>query len=214
MKCASKARKFYLINWVLIMSNVFLLLIALLITNNVFATELADINQLLIKKQSMQGVFEQQKSLSILKRPLRSSGEFVVDRDLGIFWHTEKPVESRLMITNKRVYFSEQTSENLERSMRYIGKILHAILSGDLSAIEQTFIVKTVTLTDGQWQLKLVPKSFLMKKALSSVMLSGSSSVQEMTLQEKNGDYTRINLSQIVHHAVLPDAAKALYATF
>ncbi|NRB38733.1 MAG: outer membrane lipoprotein carrier protein LolA [Pseudomonadales bacterium] len=154
----------------------------------------------------MRGEFSQQKKLRILKKPLQSEGDFIIARGQGIIWNVLKPVQSQMIIGHDSIYFSEQMSGNAERSMSYIAKILNAILAGELKHLQQQFIISDSTIDNQQqWQLTLTPKSLLMRKALASIELQGSQVIDSIQLNENSGDYTLIQLQNIIIENVISD---------
>ena len=162
----------------------------------------------------MRGEFTQQKKLNILKKPLQSEGNFIIVQGQGIIWNVVKPVTSKMIIGNNVIYFSEQMSDNAERSMSYIGKILNAILAGDILQLQQQFIITNSNInTQKQWQLTLIPKSMLMKKALASIELSGSQVINRIQLNENSGDYTLIELQNIIFEKDLTDDIRQQFLT-
>ena len=63
----------------------------------------------------LQGAFEQTKTLAGFRNPLVSHGEFLVARGQGVWWHTQQPFESTLVVTRTRL-FTRTTLRNRTRS--------------------------------------------------------------------------------------------------
>jgi len=52
----------------------------------------------------LKGQFEQTKTLKGFKNPLVSRGQFLVARGQGVWWHTQQPFESTLVVTKTRLF--------------------------------------------------------------------------------------------------------------
>jgi hypothetical protein len=188
--------------------------IFLLMSHAANSSSLTDVEALLQQPAAMSGVFSQKKKLAILKRPLESFGVFSVAAAQGVIWTVESPSYSQLIITPEGIHFSEQVSDNVGRSMRYVGDILAAILAGDFAALEQQFSVIEITIDDDkQWFVRLQPKSVLMRKGLASIDIQGSNFLSSIKLLEPSGDYTLISLSAIEAFTAVPEAMHILLQT-
>lgn len=170
------------------------------------ANTLDAIQQLLLKPTAMHGQFTQEKKITVLKQPLISNGQFWLAQNKGLVWKTENPITSELIITETDVQFSEQLSGNMERSMRHISNIFNALLNADFTELEKQFeITHSEIHADNHWQLKLSPKSLLIKKALAEITVKGSTSLSSILLTEKSGDHTFININNVTHFDQIPN---------
>ncbi|HEY9034021.1 MAG TPA: outer membrane lipoprotein carrier protein LolA [Pseudomonadales bacterium] len=170
------------------------LLLGLLLIATLAEAGVADIAARLQQPAVLHGRFVQQKHMAVLAVPLVSQGAFTVVRDHGVIWQTEKPLASRLLINKDGIRGADIGDS---RAMAYIGNILHAILSGDLSALEQQFEIAASS-SENRWQLQLVPRSSLLKKAIMAIELQGDQHIRQLQLQEAGGDRTDIVFSAFV----------------
>lgn len=187
------------------------ILLSLLHTQVFASSDIEKIQSMLTQSTAMSGHFEQEKKLALLSRPLSSTGDFFAASEEGIIWTVQVPVYSQLIITPDNIHFSQQVSGNVGRSMRYIGRILNAILSANLTALQQQFNISEIHVGQQQWKLTLTPKSMLMKKALNRIELNGSHHIEQVKLLENSGDYTLIKLNKIQQLSSIPSNEKKLF---
>ncbi len=143
---------------------------------------LDDLSSHLHKNKNSSGLFEQQKYMSILNKPLQSSGIFAYSKQGYMYWNTIKPVNSVICqgtdtspSTNN---FSEWTSH---------------IFSGDFAQLSKTFNIKAEgNLTS--WTIRMAPASATIQKILKEVIVTGKESITGVNIWENNGDRVEISL--------------------
>lgn len=147
-----------------------------------------------------QGTFEQSKQVKGFKRPLKSSGEYVVTRGEGVQWNTLKPFPSELTVTAGEISSKQNGAEvfrldaKSEPTVRVITQLLFSLLSGDLAALESHFTA-TGEVQAERWKIALKPKTDGLKKVFASIDLEGDRAVRSVLLKELNGDVTTITLT-------------------
>ncbi len=147
-----------------------------------------------------QGSFEQSKQVKGFKRPLKSSGTYVVTRGKGVEWNTLKPFPSELVVTAGEISSKQGGAEvfrldaKTEPTVRMITQLLFSLLAGDLAALESQFIAKGEVGAD-RWSIVLEPKSDALKKVFTMISLEGDRQVRSVLLKELSGDSTTIQLS-------------------
>ena len=146
------------------------------------------------------GVFEQAKQVKGFKRPLKSSGTYLVTKGQGVVWTTLKPFPSVLTVGADEIS-SRQGDKELfrldaksEPTVRLITQLLFSLLAGDVQALETQFTAKGEVTKDG-WSIELTPKSEGLKKVFERVTLKGDRTVREVELNERTGDTTHLSLS-------------------
>jgi hypothetical protein len=149
----------------------------------------------------MRGSFKQTRVLSGVSKQLNSEGFFLVDKERGILWVTEKPIYQMLKVTPSEINIKNknQTIMNInaanEPSMRFINELLMSIFSGDMSAIEKVFIYQGEINTNG-WSLLLTQKK-LYPATLGKVSIRGKSAIEAVSFESKDGDLTRITFTDV-----------------
>jgi hypothetical protein len=194
-----------------------LLALALLLAPIALRAEIAeDIQARLQPFQILRGEFSQAKSIRILKKPLKSSGSFVLVRGKGVLWSTAKPMASLLKVTQNEITqikegkaaFSLKAGE--QPALKLVGRVLFAVFSADLAALKQDFEIKG-SVEGGHWKAQLSPKQAWIAKAAKRITLEGGKALQGIEIDEMNGDHTAIHFSKVDLKASLTPAEKALF---
>ncbi|MGC0151706.1 outer membrane lipoprotein carrier protein LolA [Chromobacterium vaccinii] len=165
------------------------------------AADLASaIGQKLARPAVLRGAFEQSKQVNGFAKPLRSRGVFLVSRDKGVLWDTQKPFASRLRLTRGEIVATQngavsfQLSAAKEPTVRMINELMFSLLGGNLQALDNYFAIAGGQ--DGKaWRLTLTPKQAALGKVMRRIELSGDQYVRAIVIDESNGDSTRIAFS-------------------
>lgn len=164
----------------------------------------ADLARILTPTDELQGQFEQDKYLTILPRPLHSSGQFHYQRQQGLEWIIEQPIASKVMISEHGISQTQggevvwQSDANSAQTAT-VANLLAAIFAGDLATLQATFAITgtQVSETNG-WDLQLTPKSDVLMSFFSRIdmtgTMTGTTHLQGLTLHEPKGDRTEIRL--------------------
>jgi hypothetical protein len=182
-----------------------ILLLFLLSFNYSYADDvLAKITERLSKTEITQGNFRQEKRLKILRKPLISTGIFTYDQSKGVIWKTLTPVTSMLLLNDTHLL----TTQGEQAVPAAFGKVFKAMLGGDLNQLADGF---SITGTDQKpaWQLELKPKDELLKKIISSIVLSGDNELRFLEIQEAGGNLTHIKFDKITHPTQLTSEQEA-----
>ena len=172
-----------------------ILLLFLLLFNRSHADDvLTQITARLAKTEITQGDFQQEKRLKVLRKPLISTGTFTYHQSKGVIWKTLTPVASLLLVNDTRLL----TGQGEQAVPAAFGKVFKAMLGGDLEELSNGF---SITGSDQKtsWQIELKPKDELLKKIISSFVLSGDNELRMLEIQEAGGNMTRITFAQITH---------------
>jgi len=171
------------------------LLLFLLPLNYSYADDaLAEITARLVKTPITQGNFQQEKRLKILRKPLLSTGSFTYHQSNGVIWKTLTPIPSLLLVNDTRLL----TGQGEQAVPAAFGKVFKAMLGGDLKVLSEGFDISG-TNQKATWQLQLKPKDELLKKIISSLLLSGDNELRHLELQETGGNLTHITFVNITH---------------
>ena len=176
------------------------------------------VHTLLDKAPVVKGKFEQLKTVQGFKRPLRSTGVFVVARSKGIAWQVQQPFASTLIVTPDSLQsrdadgaLSTQMNASDEPALRTVNAMLFAVMSADVEQLQAMFEVSGQT--QGQeWTLHFTPKDALLAGWLGSIDVQGQAFVRRVVLQEVRGDRSEIRLLDAAGSAELSSADAALFA--
>ena len=180
-------------------------LLFLLSFNHSYASDvLAEITARLVKTPITQGGFQQEKRLKILRKPLLSTGSFTYHQSKGVIWKTLTPIPSLLLVNESHLV----TGQGEQTVLPAFGKVFKAMLGGDLNQLSEGF-ASTGENKKPTWQLQLTPKDELLKKLISSMVLSGDNDLRFVEIRETGGNMTRIKFAQITHPTQLTHEQEA-----
>jgi outer membrane lipoprotein-sorting protein len=165
---------------------------------------LTEIAARLAKTPIAQGDFHQQKHLKVLHKPLISTGTFTYDQNKGVIWKTLTPVASLLLVNESKLL----TGQGEQAVPAAFGKVFKAMLGADISALTEGFSVNA-TDQKSSWQLELTPKDDMLKKIISTMVLSGDTELRALEIREAGGNVTRITFDNITHPAQLTGEQEA-----
>lgn len=191
----------------------------LLASASAFADELiARIQQQLNPAPVLRGEFVQTRELAGLKKPLKSSGRMLVDKNRGVLWKTEKPIAGTLRVSRQEIVQKDgqqilsRLSAEKEPVVKTIGSVLFALFAGDLATLERHFShTGSLTQRDGQpgWALQLTPREPALARMIQRIELKGSSHAEEILLKTEAGDTTRIEFLRMTAAQALTPAEVA-----
>lgn len=165
-------------------------------------SDLAKLKSLLAPQQRVRGQFEQVRKIKDLKVALKSSGNFEFKLPLDLKWEQKKPFVMNLeMHPDKVVQQTEDGKPQVitaeEQPIVFaFSKSFLSIFSGDQEAIKNNFDY-TVLIKGKHWQMNLVPKESIFKKAISKLDISGSEFVETIEVQETSGNLTHIKFLRV-----------------
>lgn len=168
------------------------------------AMTLEQISTRMAKPAVLRGQFEQAKTVQGFRNPLRSSGTFVVARDHGVIWQTEKPFASELVVTADQIRSRQadgsqrvEVDAGQQPAMRSINEVMFSLISGDMKSLARVFKVEPVATEGPGWQLRLTPRSRMLERAFTELQLHGGRHVQQVEIVEASGDRTRIQFKNL-----------------
>lgn len=152
----------------------------------------------------LRGQFSQQKTVSGFKKPLLSSGDFLIWRGRGVLWNTRKPFDSTLTVTPKALSAKQgdggagfRLDAGQEPGLREVNQLLFALLSGDVAALKRRFAIDGELAGADGWKLTLTPSDAALTKLFRRVELEGDRYVRQVRLEEANGDASLIRFEQL-----------------
>ena len=158
----------------------------------------------------LKGEFEQSKTLKGFRNPLVSKGEFLVARGQGVWWHTQQPFESTLVVTKTRLFTrnADGSAGNLmdaqaEPGLQQVNELIFSLLSADLDVLADKFTIVAQPVGAAGWTLALTPRDPNLAKFLVRATLAGERDVQTVRIDEARGDVTQIRFSHQVPSAAM-----------
>lgn len=161
------------------------------------ATEwgLPQLMQSLAQKQSSQGKFTERKFLSVLNKPLESSGTISFQAPGHLEKHTLVPKEESLVL-DQGVLTIDSKARNIKRTLvlqeypavwAFVESI-RSTLAGDLPMLERFYTVK---LEGGatKWRMQLLPLELKTREVVREIVITGRGNrVVSIDTSESNGD--------------------------
>jgi outer membrane lipoprotein-sorting protein len=161
----------------------------------------------------LKGEFEQTKTLKGFRNPLVSHGEFLVARGQGVWWHTQQPFESTLVVTRTRLFTrdADGSASNLmdaqaEPGLKQVNELIFSLLAADLDVLADKFSVVAQAVGANGWTLTLTPRDANIAKFLVRATLTGERDVQTVRIEEARGDATQIRFAHQVPSTALTAA--------
>ena len=165
----------------------------------------------LIDAPVIRGQFTQTRQLTGIKKPLGSTGAFLVDKQHGVIWKAEKPFPSTLRVTRGEILQKNgdqvmmKLSADKEPTVKTVSSLLFSLFSGDVAALGRLFTAEGKV--DGKtWKMALTPKDATLAKLISGIKLEGAGTVEHIELDSASGDTTRIDMHDVTTAQALAPA--------
>jgi hypothetical protein len=142
--------------------------------------------------------FTQEKKISGLKMPLRSSGLMYVGKT-GICMSTTNPFQASMLLSPEGVVQKSGgglvSSRNAKDSVeiRHFVRIMMALFTADKDILEREFNVFFEKASDN-WTIGLTPKGTIMSRILKSIVIEGDLDIRKVVISEASGDTTSISI--------------------
>ncbi|MFB4392669.1 outer membrane lipoprotein carrier protein LolA [Pseudomonas sp. LS_2] len=178
------------------------------------AFTLDDLQRQLSEPAVVTGPFIQEKHLRALPQPLQSKGRFVLARDHGLLWLLQTPVRQDYRITDKGIARRDPSGWQPLPSASAAteqNRLFFAVLQGDSSGLQRDFDLN-LTGAPQHWQLRLSPRSLLLKQVFTHIDISGGRFVERIELNETQGDRTLLRMPESTGAANLDDAQRNDFA--
>lgn len=198
--------------------NAFFLSALMLLSAPLSAITLDEVCKNSLAQSVTTGEFKQEKSAKALKRPLISSGEFIISKE-GIVWKTKKPFSSTMVVSESAIIKisadGKKSMINAEENSVFKGvsSMLSSIFKGDKKALEENFFVSFEDKGES-WSAILLPKDKTIKSSVSSITMSGKTAEGDFStveIEQANGDKIRYDFFEKVHKEVLSDEERAFF---
>ncbi|WP_338562799.1 outer membrane lipoprotein carrier protein LolA [Erwinia sp. E_sp_B04_7] len=145
--------------------------------------------------------FTQLRQIKGMPQPLKSSGELLIARDKGLWWHQAKPFPLTLVLDDKRMVqvmngqAPQIVTAETNPQMFQFNHLLRALFQADRKVLEQNFTLDFQDLGQQKWQLILTPKTSPLDKLFNTITLQGADYLDAIQLNDRQGDTTDITLS-------------------
>lgn len=181
--------------------NKWLMIVLALFTASVQALTLDDLQQRFSQQPVVRADFIQSRSIQGMTKPLVSSGQLLMVRDKGLWWHQGRPFPLTLVLDDSRMVqvMNDQPPQIVTAQsnpqMFQFNHLLRALFRADRPVLEQNFALAFTERAGGQWSLVLTPKTSPLDKLFNSITLTGAEYLDSIELNDRQGDLTHIALS-------------------
>lgn len=165
--------------------------------------ELAQVLSAMQQQKYLRGSFRQVRTVKKINRDFVSTGSFVIADTLGILWNMEKPFQSQTAITRDKMLQKNASGAVSQMNMKdnavfgQVSQTIQGIFSGNRKMLEERFQIFFEMGKDGLWTIGLVPKESVIKKQISSVVLSGHKWLEKVTLSDVDGNPILYEFSKV-----------------
>lgn len=175
--------------------------VLLMLSGTVQAVTLDELQQRFSSQPVVRAEFTQQREIKGMAKPLKSSGQLLIAQDKGLWWHQATPFPLTMVLDDKRMVQvmngqSPQivTAESNPQMFQF-NHLLRALFQADRSVLEQNFAIDFTDRENQQWRLVLTPKTSPLDKLFNTITLNGGEFLDGIVLDDRQGDMTRITLS-------------------
>ncbi|HID9469950.1 lipoprotein chaperone [compost metagenome] len=176
--------------WILVVVTFFSL--------GVQAVTLPELQQRFSQQPVLRAEFEQQRSISGIVKPLKSSGELLISQQKGLWWAQQKPFPLTLLLDDKRMVQTLAgqppqviTADNNPQMFQF-NHLLTALFHADSQALEQNFALQFTDLGHNHWRLVLTPKTTPLDKLFKRITLNGEQYLETIDIDDMQSDATHI----------------------
>ena len=165
--------------------------------------DLAQVLSAMQQQKYLRGSFRQVRTVKKINRDFVSTGSFVIADTLGILWNMEKPFPSLTAITRDKMLQKNVSGAVSQMNMKdnavfgQVSQTIQGIFSGNRKMLEKRFQIFFEMGKDGLWTIGLVPKESVIKKQISSVVLSGHKWLEKVTLSDGDGNPILYEFSKV-----------------
>lgn len=175
-----------------------LLMVVALFCVNAQAVTLVELQQRFSQQPVLRAEFEQQRSISGMAKPLKSSGELLISRQKGLWWAQQKPFPLTLLLDDKRMVQtlagqpSQVVTADNNPQMFQFNHLLTALFHADSQALEQNFALQFSDLGHNKWRLVLTPKTTPLDRLFKRITLNGEQFLEIIDIDDMQSDATHI----------------------
>lgn len=148
----------------------------------------------------VRGRFHQEKHLVGLDQALVSSGSFLVAREHGLLWRVERPLETTLILDERRMVQRVDGRQTLrlnqeeQPGLSVVAAVLVAIFRADLDRLRDFFAIRAEAAQEDRWRLMMEPTAAGVAEFVTRLTLSGADGVERIEIDEPGGDRSIIRL--------------------
>ncbi|MEQ9746157.1 outer membrane lipoprotein carrier protein LolA [Pectobacterium actinidiae] len=165
------------------------------------AVTLDDLQQRFSSQPVVRADFTQLREIKGMAKPLKSGGQLLIAQDKGLWWHQATPFPLTMVLDETRMVqvmngqAPQIVTAESNPQMFQFNHLLRALFQADRHVLEQNFSIDFTDLGKQQWRLVLTPKTSPLDKLFNTITLTGGEFLDGIALDDRQGDMTRITLS-------------------
>ncbi|AOR63130.1 LolA family protein [Pectobacterium wasabiae] len=165
------------------------------------AVTLDDLQQRFSSQPVVRADFTQLREIKGMAKPLKSGGQLLIAQEKGLWWHQAAPFPLTMVLDEARMVqvmngqAPQIVTAESNPQMFQFNHLLRALFQADRHVLEQNFSIDFTDLGKQQWKLVLTPKTSPLDKLFNTITLNGGEFLDGIELDDRQGDMTRIILS-------------------
>lgn len=147
--------------------------------------------------------FTEEKHITVLDRPLQSSGTLIYQEAFGFYRKMTAPFQQELLIGRKELLRREEdgrvetVSGGGDAMVKTFTTAFLSLFSGSWKALDEHFAVHHLADAEG-WMIGLVPKNKTFEKLVSGIVLRGRDAfLTDLWILEARGDWTHAVFTKV-----------------
>jgi outer membrane lipoprotein-sorting protein len=165
---------------------------------------LPDLMHLLAQQKSGKATFVEKKYISMLDKPLESSGELSFEAPDRLEKRTLKPKPEAMALDGDKLSVTIGDKRPLNVRLQDHPEVaamvesIRGTLSGDQAALEKNYRID-FSGQPAQWQLTLTPLQSSVAKVVRQIHISGAdANIRRLTFEQADGDRYEMTISKVV----------------
>jgi outer membrane lipoprotein-sorting protein len=162
--------------------------------------------------QTIEAIFTQEKSLSVLSEKIITKGKFLFKKENKLRWEYTDPFHYMIILNNGTIFTQDEEKTNKidirnNKMFKEINLIIIGCVQGNLFNDEKRFISSYFE-NSHYYLIKLKPVESTLKEYISEIKISFDKNdllVTRFEMNEPSGDYTIIDFSGKKLNAEIPD---------
>lgn len=162
---------------------------------------LADVQKQLSTQTTVKADFSQERNIKGMSKPLKSSGNMIISKDYGLWWHQTKPFDLTLLMNN--TVMKQKTGNQKPQvitakdnaQLFQFNSLLSALFKADQAVLAKNFSFSFSDKGNNRWEINLTPKASPLNKIFKKINLTGKVYLENVVIDDMQGDKTFVRFS-------------------
>lgn len=171
--------------------------------------------QAMLARPFVKAQFVKTRKLKVLSRPFVTRGRILFQPEQGLVWYTTTPIEDILLIGPHGVQQLKKITDTPQKIdnpvVTSVANSFMTIFSLDLAKIRSQFELNAQPDKDGRHVYLLQARDPIIARAIGRILITGKDRVEQIYIEERSGDSTRVDLfNEQTDPAALDEADRRL----